>query len=167
MPESHAAVPAGGPRHAAELRFHHIGIQTEDLDNCVRWYRDFFGCRPSWSLDTFSELTLSRLPGIVRLVELVRDDVRFHLFERPGHGAVGRVRGGVQFQHLCMSADSADELVEWRRRWRESYASGHYIFAVDEQPTEIVEDADGTKSFYALDVNGLEYEFTYVPAGVR
>ena len=29
-------------------RFHHVGIQTNDLDNCVSWYQEFFACQPSW-----------------------------------------------------------------------------------------------------------------------
>jgi hypothetical protein len=31
--------------------------------------------------------------------------------------------------------------------------------------TDIVVDADGGASFYALDVNGLEFEFTCLPGG--
>lgn len=55
------------------------------------------------------------------------------------------------------------ELVELRERWIELYRSGRYSFALTEQPTEIVVDADGLHSFYTYDVNGLEFEFTYVP----
>jgi catechol 2,3-dioxygenase-like lactoylglutathione lyase family enzyme len=152
------------PEPAPVPRFHHIAVQTNDLDNCAVWYQDFFGCRPSWSLEKFSELTHSRLPGIVRLVELVVGDVRVHLFERPGRSAPPPGESVVAFQHLCMAAGSSEELVAWRQRWLALFASGRYTFVLADQPTEIVTDADGTQSFYAYDVNGLEFEFTYLPS---
>jgi catechol 2,3-dioxygenase-like lactoylglutathione lyase family enzyme len=144
------------------LLFHHVGVQTNDLDNSVRWYQDFLGCRPSWSLDTFSDMTRRRLPGIVRLAEMVLGDVRIHLFERPGHRACAPGHSQDQFQHVCLAAGSGDELLFLRGRWLDLFVSGRYAFARDDQPTEIVTDADGTQSFYALDVNGLEFEFSYV-----
>ncbi|WP_329235025.1 VOC family protein [Streptomyces sp. NBC_00111] len=144
---------------------HHVGVQTGDLDNCLAWYQEFFGCRPNWTLDAFSDLTLSRLPGITRLTELAVAGLRFHLFERTGHDDA--VPGGNtrQFQHICLSTGSAEELRAWRDRWIHLYDSGRYTFAGDEQPTDIVIDADGVQSCYVLDVNGLEFEFTYVPPG--
>jgi catechol 2,3-dioxygenase-like lactoylglutathione lyase family enzyme len=141
-------------------RFHHVGVQTNDLDNAVRWYQDFFGSRQSWSLTTFSDLTHRRLPGITRLTEMVLGDFHVHLFERPGQDAPEPGHSQVQFQHVCLATGSGEEMVFWRRRWLELFASGRYKFAFDDQPTEIVTDADGTQSFYALDVNGLEFEFT-------
>src|SRR6266498_3899672 len=102
-------------------RLHHVAVQTNDLDNCASWYQDFFGCRPSWSLDTFSDLTRSRLPGIVRLVELVVGDIRVHLFERPGRDAPHPGDSVVQFQHVCMATNSGDELRAWRQRWSQLY----------------------------------------------
>lgn len=141
--------------------FHHIGIQTDDLGNSSSWYRDFFGCSQSWSLDTFSELTRSRLPGIVSLVEMVVGDIRIHLFERPGRAAIHPRDSVIQFQHVCVAANSADELRDWRQRWLRLFGSGKYTFAFAEEATEIVTDDDGIQSFYAYDVNGLEFEFTY------
>lgn len=147
-----------------EPRFHHVGIQTNDLDNCVSWYEDFLGCQRAWSLDRFSELTRSRLPGIRTLTEVVVGNVRLHLFERPGR-ASDPAESAVQFQHFCLGVNDPEDLVRLRRRWIELYESGRYTFAVDEQPTDVVTDEDGVQSFYALDVNGLEFEFTYVPTG--
>jgi catechol 2,3-dioxygenase-like lactoylglutathione lyase family enzyme len=146
-------------------QFHHVGIQTNDLANSVRWYRDFLGCEQAWTLDRFSELTRSRLPGIRVLTEMVVGNVRVHLFERPGR-PFDPADSAIQFQHFCYRVDAADELVTIRRRWIELFESGEYSFALDEQPTDIVVDADGVQSFYAYDVNGLEFEFTYVPSGV-
>ncbi|MFE7649270.1 VOC family protein [Streptomyces phaeoluteigriseus] len=144
---------------------HHLGIQTGDLDNCLAWYEDFFGCAETWTLTTFSDLTLSRLPGITRLTEVSVADVRFHLFERTGHEPVLPGGSKAQFQHVCLAAGSPEELRAWRDRWLDLYRSGRYHFATDEQPTDIVVDADGVHSCYLFDPNGLEFEFTYVPGG--
>jgi len=145
-------------------RFHHVGIQTNDLDNCVSWYEDFLGCRRVWSLDRFSELTRSRLPGIRTLTELAFGDVRLHLFERHGRAA-DPTESATQFQHLCLCVSEPDGLEKLRQRWIELYASGKYTFTVHEPPTDVVIDDDGVRSFYAFDVNGLELEFTFVPTG--
>jgi catechol 2,3-dioxygenase-like lactoylglutathione lyase family enzyme len=143
-------------------RFHHVGVQTNDLENSVRWYSDFLGCERAWTLDKFSELTTSRLPGIRTLTEMVLGDVRVHLFERPGRVAAP-AESAVQFQHFCFTVDSPGDLDRLRRRWIELYDSGEYKYTLDEQPTDIVIDDDGVRSFYSYDVNGLEFEFTYVP----
>ncbi|QIS09869.1 VOC family protein [Nocardia arthritidis] len=143
--------------------FHHVGVQTADLENALAWYVDFFGCEPTWMLTSFSPLTISRLPGIGTLVELVVGCVRFHLFDRqeavsePSHATV------PQYQHLCFQVRSPDELRRWRRHWQELHRSARYIFVLDEQPTEVVVDANGIECFYCRDVNGLEFEFTYTP----
>jgi catechol 2,3-dioxygenase-like lactoylglutathione lyase family enzyme len=140
----------------------HLAVQTSDLDNCIAWYRAFFDCEVSWELDKFSELTLSRLPGIDRLVELTAGDLKFHLFDRVD------VDGGVprdtpQFQHVCLRVASRSTLDEWRERWYALYRAGRYTFVGQEPATEIVVDDAGVASFYAFDVNGLEFEFTHIP----
>ncbi|MFI7576124.1 VOC family protein [Micromonospora sp. NPDC049497] len=165
MRETSSAVDVAAQVRFPDLRFHHVGVQTTDLENSVRWYEDFLGCRRAWSLDTFSELTRSRLPGIRELTEMVLGDVRFHLFERPGRKSEP-TESGVQFQHFCFNVGAAEDLVRLRRRWIELRESGRYTFAVDEQPTDIVTDEDGVQSFYTYDVNGLEFEFTFVPDGL-
>lgn len=144
-------------------RFHHVGVQTEDIDNSVRWYQEFLGCTPAWTLDRFSELTTSRLPGIRVLTEMVVEDVRIHLFERPGRAAAP-AESAVAFQHVCFCVDEPADLHALRSHWIELHDSGRYSFALAEQPTDIVVDADGVQSFYAYDVNGLEFEFTHTPS---
>lgn len=146
-------------------QFHHVGIQTNDLENSVRWYTDFHEAQLTWTLDQFSELTRSRLPGIRELTELAVGDVRIHLFERAGR-EFDPAESSVQFQHLCFGVSSSGELRAIRRRWIELYKSGRYTFALDDQPTDIVTDDGGVQSFYAYDVNGLEFEFTFVPGSV-
>ncbi|HUZ39565.1 MAG TPA: VOC family protein [Streptosporangiaceae bacterium] len=153
------AVPDG----RSKPEFHHIGIQTNDLDNSVRWYTDFHGAERVWTLDVFSELTRRRLPGIRELTEMAIGPVRVHLFERAGH-TFDPAESAVGFQHFCFGVAAPEQLEVIRRRWIELYASGRYTFALDEQPTEIVTDDDGVQSFYVYDVNGLEFEFTYVPS---
>ena len=164
MNETPSAVTAAAHVRSPEPRFHHVGVQTTDLGNSIRWYEDFLGCRPAWSLDRFSELTRSRLPGIRELTEMVLGDVRIHLFERPGRKNYP-AESAVQFQHFCFSVGAPEELVQLRERWIALHRSGRYTFALDEQPTDIVVDDEGVQSFYTYDVNGLEFEFTYVPDG--
>ncbi len=146
-------------------QFHHVGIQTSDLENSVRWYEDFFRCEQAWTLDRFSKLTRRRLPGIHALTEMVIGNARIHLFERPGR-ASDPAESAIQFQHFCFRVNAAADLVTLHRRWTELYDSGRYTFALDEQPTDIVMDEDGVQSFYAYDVNGLEFEFTSMPSGM-
>jgi hypothetical protein len=68
---------------------------------------------------------------------------------------------------VCVQVATPQELVERRRRWIELYESGRYTFARPELPTEIVVDDDGVRSLYLFDVNGLEYELSYIPDGPR
>ncbi|MDJ0344771.1 VOC family protein [Streptomyces sp. H10-C2] len=164
MSETPSAVTVAAQVRVPRPRFHHVGVQTNDLENSVRWYGDFLGCRRAWSLDKFSELTHSRLPGIRELTEMVLGDVRFHLLGRAGRKSEP-TESAVQFQHFCFSVSAPEDLVLLRRRWTELYESGRYTFAIDEQPTDIVTDDDGVQSFYTYDVNGLEFEFTFVPDG--
>ncbi|SCK10066.1 Glyoxalase/Bleomycin resistance protein/Dioxygenase superfamily protein [Streptomyces sp. AmelKG-E11A] len=145
----------------------HVGVQTDDLENSLDWYVEFFGARRMWELDRFSPLTLSRLPGIGRLVEVAVGDLRFHLFDRAGHTRAVPEARGYQFQHVCLRVDGPGDLEVFRDRWNELYDSGRFVFARDERPTDIVVDDEGVLSLYVLDVNGLEYEFTHAPDGNR
>lgn len=157
--EPAAALPVPAPA------FHHIGVQTNDLTNSTAWYEAFFGARQSWSLATFSDLTRSRLPGIRRLVEMVIGDVRIHLFERKGREAPAPGVSVTQFQHVGMAVDSPEDLATLHQRWIDLFDSGRFRYAVADQPTPVVTDDGGVSSFYAFDVNGLEFEFTHVPQG--
>lgn len=146
-------------------RFHHVGVQTVDLANSLAWYEDFFGATATWTLTTFSETTVRRLPGITTLTEVVAGPVRIHLFERAGRAAPEPGESVIGVQHVCFAVGSPAELAGWRARWLASYESGRYSFAFTDPPTEVDVDADGVCSFYAYDVNGLEFEFTHVPGG--
>lgn len=148
-----------------DTTFHHIGIQCHDLDNASRWYQDFLGFTVNWTLTEFSSLTRQRLPGIRELRELQRGHMRLHLFDRPGDAVVDLMDPRAQFQHVCLAAASAADIEQLRRIYLDLATSNVYEFAVDEPPTDIVEDEKGVLSFYAYDVNGLELEFTFVPAG--
>jgi catechol 2,3-dioxygenase-like lactoylglutathione lyase family enzyme len=141
----------------------HIAIQTADLSNSIHWYQEFFGCRVTWSVDRFSELTLRRLPGITQLAELSVGRIRFHLFEVDAALAGDSGTGGSRFQHVCLGLGSGDELEVWRRRWIRLFESGRYRFARPERATEIIVDVNGSRSFYCLDVNGLEFELAQLP----
>lgn len=146
--------------------FHHVGVQTNDLANSISWYRAFFGAELVWSLKTFSDLTRSRLPGIRELVELGVGNVRLHLFERSGRDAPAPGESVTGFQHVCFAVESPEDLVAMRERWLELYHSDRYRFAIAEEATPVVVDSNGVRSFYAYEVNGVEFEFTHVPASV-
>jgi catechol 2,3-dioxygenase-like lactoylglutathione lyase family enzyme len=142
----------------------HVGIQTMDLENAVRWYQEFLSGTVSWELSGgFSDLSRRRLPGLARVVEVAVGDIRLHLFSRDT-GRHGPPASEVsQFQHLCIRVDTPEQLRLWRGRWLELYESGRYTFARAEPATEIDIDGQGMQSFYTYDVNGLEIEFTYLP----
>lgn len=154
------ARPAPRPLTGA---IHHVAVQTGDIDAAIAWYTDFLGCSVRWSIDGgFSALSRRRLPGLRRVVELAVADMRFHLFTRgPADQPAGA--DANQFQHVCIRVSSAEELRRWRERYVELFASGRYAFRRPEPASEIDVDADGMQSFYAFDVNGLEFEMTYLP----
>ncbi|MEU0009342.1 VOC family protein [Streptomyces sp. NPDC006314] len=147
----------------AQLTLHHLAVQTADLDASISWYRDFLGADVTWTLDTFSDLSMERLPGLSGLAEVVVGGLRFHLFTRGPEHAAGPPADTNQFQHACIEVRSPEQLRLWRERWIEVYETGGYTFVRDVPPTEIVVDSDGVESFYAFDVNGIEFEFTYLP----
>lgn len=145
----------------------HVGVQTADLTNAIAWYQDFLGARVSWEMNQgFSALSQRRLPGLSRLVEVTVADIRLHLFTRDIGPAGPPPAEANQFQHVCLRVATAEELRRWRRHWFSLYESGRYTFVRPEPASEIDTDAVGMQSFYAYDVNGLEYEFTYLPDGV-
>ncbi|WP_329082489.1 VOC family protein [Streptosporangium sp. NBC_01469] len=146
-------------------KIHHLGVQTADLDNCLAWYQEFLGAEKKWEIDRFSDLTLNRLPGIGRLIEIVVGDMRLHLFDRADHSRNQADENGYLFQHVCIQVDMPDNLIAKRRQWIDLYKSGHYKFVRPDLPTEIVVDDNGVQSFYFYDVNGLEYELAYIPDG--
>lgn len=145
-------------------RLHHVAIQTRDLRNCAAWYRSFLDLRENWTTSVFSETTLCRLPGIVRLTEVGSDVLRLHIFELADATPGDRSRRG-QFQHVCLAVAAATELRRIRQRWIELFESGTYRFSHREHPTEIAVDDTGTENFYCLDVDGLELEFAYERGG--
>jgi catechol 2,3-dioxygenase-like lactoylglutathione lyase family enzyme len=150
----------------AELvaRFDHIGIQTQDLGQSIAWYRDFFGVQPTWTLDRFSDLSKERLPGMTKLTEVRLGDLAFHLFERKGTDEEVLPGGNIaQYQHVCLTVRTAEELPQWRRLWLDLYHSGRYEFHRDELPSDVVQDDDGMLSLYLFDPNGLEFELQWMP----
>lgn len=135
------------------MKFNHIAIQTDDVDATITWYREFLGATVEWELDTFSELTHARLPGIKRLVELRAGDVRLR----------GPDARDYQFQHVGILVDDPAELVRLRERWLRAREATDLKRLRDDPPSEIVTDADGMQSLYVLDPNGLEFEFLSLP----
>lgn len=145
------------------LMFDHVGIHTNDMANSVRWYEDFFRATLRWELTSFSDVTYQRVPGITRLSEVVFGEVKVHLFETDGRRVVpGELLDTVQ--HVCLKCGSENQLEILRNRWIGLFQSGRYSFCSNDYPTEVVPDSGGGSSFYAKDVNGVEYELTYSAA---
>lgn len=158
-------MPSVDERSESLPRIDHLGVQTADMEACVQWYKDFFGCTETWTLETFSPLSRQRLPGLSRVVELTTPSLTFHIFTRqPGLHQLS-VAEANQFQHVCIRVGSAAELRRWRDRWFALRPAYRDRFALDEPASEIDIDGRGVHSFYARDINGLEYEFTYLPHG--
>jgi catechol 2,3-dioxygenase-like lactoylglutathione lyase family enzyme len=155
--------PHSSRRAASKLRVHHVAIESTCLDECVRWYREFLGCEQNWTLSTFSDVTTQRLPGIARLVEIAAGDLRLHVFERLRDPAAGRTATVGPVQHVCVAVSSPEELAQHRQRWLELYPGYQAAFASDDPPTDVLIDGDGSQSFYAYDINGVELEFCYDP----
>ncbi|MFD9307839.1 VOC family protein [Streptomyces sp. NPDC060048] len=147
----------------AQLTLHHLAVQTADLDASISWYREFLGAEVTWTLDTFSDLSMERLPGLSGLAEIMVGGMRFHLFSRGPEHADPPPADTNQFQHACIEVRTPEQLRLWRERWVDVYETGGYAFVRDVPPTEIVVDGDGVESFYAFDINGIEFEFTYLP----
>ncbi|MFF3226890.1 VOC family protein [Nocardia suismassiliense] len=144
-------------------RFHHLAIQTDDVDSTIRWYQEFLGATVEWSLASFSPLTLERLPGIEKLAELKKGDVRFHVFDRAGHSKDTPDPLGYQYQHVGITVDRAEDLVALREQWLKARQAIDIHWTRDDPPSDIVTDPDGMQSLYVLDPNGLELEFVYFP----
>ncbi|MCM6778280.1 VOC family protein [Nocardia sp. CDC159] len=144
-------------------RFHHLAIQTDDVDATIKWYEAFLGTTVEWSLDRFSSLTHARLPGIQKLVELRKGDVRFHVFDRAEHTQDGPNPLDYQFQHVGIAVRRPEHLVQLREQWLRAREQTALRWARDEPPSDIVTDDDGMQSLYVLDPNGLELEFVYFP----
>lgn len=144
-------------------KFNHIAIQTDDVDATIWWYEEFLGATMEWSLDSFSSLTHARLPGIKRLVELKKGDLRFHVFDRTEHTQEGPRPLDFQFQHVGIAVERPAQLVELRERWLRVRETADVRWQRDEPPSDIVIDADGMRSLYVLDPNGLELEFIHFP----
>lgn len=149
------------------LSTHHIGVQTVDLPNSIRWYMEFFNGEKSWSLDTFSSVTHQRLPGIKELVEIRAESIKFHLIKRCGVDLKPAKTTSPGFQHACLRVNTPTDLKILHERWIALFRSGKYSFVTEEEATGIDIDDDGVQSFYAFDPNGLEFEFSYVPTGQR
>ena len=144
--------------------FDHLAIQVlhEQVDNTVKWYTDFFSCKKIWQQSTdFEELTKRRLPGIKTIVELESNFFRFHIFSRAIVNAT--VNNYLQYHHIGFSVDKSDKLVELQKKWQDLRTSNQYGFYKDAYVTEKITDSIGVESIYFTDLNGLEYEVTYVP----
>lgn len=133
------------------MKLDHVGVQLKNLEANLDWYQYVFNCQRSWELDTFNATTLSRLPGIKRLVELKNHDLKLHLFERDALTPASNVRS--QFQHTAIEVSSKQMIEQIVERVRQTKLS-QCIDSI----SDIVTDSDQMTCCYFLDPEGNEYE---------
>ncbi len=146
------------------FKLDHVGIQTADFDNTVKWYKDFFECEEIWSR-TIEQLPVpiqNRMPLSSKLVELCKNDLRFHIFDIVTEH-VQQPKNALHMEHFCVEVETFEELIELRERWISLFKSGAYTFVRDDMPTEIIPSSAGMQGFYAHDPNGIELEAFYLP----
>ena len=139
------------------LNVDHIALSTTNLENTIAWYQSFLGCALNWEQrGGFSPVTLHRLPDITRLVELQTHELKIHIIEHGPEAASTALR---TVNHIAVRVPELQYLRTLRERWIDLYTSGHYRFERSDMPTDIITDTRGASSFYAYDVNGVEFEF--------
>ncbi|WP_421336867.1 VOC family protein [Aeromonas veronii] len=132
------------------MKIDHVGIQLKNLEGAIDWYKYIFNCQVEWELSSFSELTRSRLPGIVKLVELSADSVKLHLFEREVNDGGN---SSSQFQHVAIELASKHCIESIRERVKSCGVDNSY-----KSLSEIVVDNGGVASCYFQDPEGNEFE---------
>ncbi|WP_121159316.1 VOC family protein [Micromonospora pisi] len=129
-------------------RLNHAVLFVGDLARSVAFYRDVLGFRPvPMTPDNFAGAVFLQAPGST-------NDHDLGLFEVGGNaGPSGAGRGTVGLYHLAWEVDTLDELSATAARLAEAGAlSGS-------------SDHGTTKSLYAHDPDGLEFEVVWlVPA---
>lgn len=147
------------------MKFDHLAIQIPvgSLNNTILWYTDFFDCKQNWSqYSDFQPLTRQRIPGIKSIVELESRLFCFHLFESSEiHEKV--LKNHIQNHHLGFSVKTSNEIDQIIEKWNKLYQSQRYLFVQNAYITNKIRDSVGVESAYFTDVNGLEFEITYVP----
>lgn len=147
------------------IKFDHLAVQIphHQLQNTVKWYKDFFDCKENWSQhSSFEPLTKERIPGIKSIVELESIAFRFHIFTRfPLKETIAE--SYIQNHHVGFSVDQALAIDLIKNKWKSLYDSEAYSFSKIAYITEKMIDSLGVHSIYFTDVNGLEFEVTYVP----
>ena len=147
-----------------DYKIDHIAIQTDNFDNTVRWYKDYFCCKVNWHR-TWEQLPAAiqkRMPFATQLVELQTSQVRFHIFDINKKSA-RTSQSALQYQHFALVVDSSEKLDYLRNLWISLYQSGRYQFKKPMMPTDMIVSSNDMCCFYAVDPNALEFEVIYFP----
>jgi catechol 2,3-dioxygenase-like lactoylglutathione lyase family enzyme len=129
-------------------RLNHAVLYVRDVERSVAFYRDVLGFRPAFDVGMRGAAFL-QAPGSVNDHDLGL----FEIGSAAGPSPAGRSTVGLY--HLAWEVDSLGELAEVRRRLVEAGA------LVGES------DHSTTKSLYAVDPDGLEFEVAWIiPAGL-
>jgi catechol-2,3-dioxygenase len=137
------------------MKFDHVGIQVQQLDACIPWYKAVFNGVQNWTLTDFSYLTLRRLPGITVLTEIQSDEIKLHLFERSELSRPGdRI---TKFQHVAINVAQETRLAELQQ----IASVVNDRLGLSGEVSEIVWDKNGVGSLYLTDPEGNEFEITH------
>ncbi|MBL6734493.1 MAG: VOC family protein [Shewanellaceae bacterium] len=142
------------------MRIDHVGVQLADLESNLTWYEYVFNCQRSWDLTSFNTTTLSRLPGIQRLVEIKNQSLKLHLFQRDDLGGASNTR--AQFQHTAIEVNSKDDIEQIVARVKQTK-----IAQCLQSLSAVVTDADQMTCCYFQDPEGNEYELVAYEAGLE
>ena len=73
------------------------------------------------------------------------------------------LKNHIQNHHLGFSVKTSNEIDQIIEKWNKLYQSQRYLFVQNAYITNKIRDSVGVESAYFTDVNGLEFEITYVP----
>lgn len=147
------------------FKLDHIGIQTNNFENTVKWYEDFFGCKQMWykKKEDLPEAIQRRMPLAYQLVELQKNDLKFHVFDLENPEYATQPKNALFMEHFCVEVETFEELKDLRKHWISLFESGNYTFQRENMPTEIIPSSHGMQGFYAHEPNGIELEVFYLP----
>ncbi|MEX2599687.1 MAG: VOC family protein [Dehalococcoidia bacterium] len=123
----------------------HLALVTNDMDKTVRFYRDVLGMEVVASIGG---------PGMRHYFFSIGPGSTVAFFEWPGIELPPRKDAGVpatgrQFDHVSISVDSEESLLEFQARLREKGV-----------PASDLVDHGFLRSIYFEDPNGISLEFT-------
>lgn len=151
--------------NSVDIQFDHLAYQVENLNLTIDWYTKMFNARINWRVNRgFSKTTTSRLPGIRSLVELQVGGMKWHIFDRANvKTTFVSPTERPEYQHVSVKVANHKMLYQMYQSWwalLNEFRSAYLDINRPEKEfcTNIIEEMDGSKAFYCLDLNGVEIE---------